>query len=59
LADIYQNSELFKTLRNADALQGKCGRCEYRFLCGGSRARGYAMTGNVMGADPFCAYHPA
>jgi radical SAM protein len=59
LADIYQNSELFKTLRNADALQGKCGRCEYRFLCGGSRARGYAMTGNVMGADPFCAYQPA
>jgi AdoMet-dependent heme synthase len=59
LAGIYRDSELFKTLRNADALKGKCGKCEYRFLCGGSRARGYAMTGDVMGADPFCAYQPS
>ncbi len=59
LAGIYQNSSLFKSLRNADGLKGKCGRCEYRYLCGGSRARGFAMTGDVMGADPFCAYQPA
>jgi radical SAM protein len=58
LAGIYRDSELFKTLRNADALKGKCGKCEYHFLCGGSRARGYAMTGDIMGADPFCAYQP-
>lgn len=59
LAEVYRNSTLFKTLRNADALQGKCGRCEYRYFCGGSRARGFAMTGNVMGADPFCTYQPS
>lgn len=59
LSDIYQTSPLFKRLRNADSLLGKCGRCEYRFFCGGSRARGYAMTGNVMGADPFCIYQPS
>ena len=59
LSDIYRHSPLFQHLRDADSLQGKCGRCEYRYFCGGSRARGYAMTGNVMGADPFCAYQPA
>jgi radical SAM protein len=59
LSEVYRNSPLFKTLRNADALQGKCGKCDYRYFCGGSRARGYAMSGNVMGADPFCAYQPA
>jgi radical SAM protein with 4Fe4S-binding SPASM domain len=45
-------------LRDANSLQGKCGKCEYRYFCGGSRARGYALSGNVMGADPFCAYQP-
>ena len=58
LAGIYQSSPLFKRLRDPDSLQGKCGRCDFRFFCGGSRARGYAITGNVMGADPFCAYQP-
>jgi AdoMet-dependent heme synthase len=58
LAEIYQESPLFLKLRNPDALGGKCGRCEYRYLCGGSRARGYAMSGDVMGADPYCAYQP-
>ncbi|HJT25593.1 MAG TPA: TIGR04053 family radical SAM/SPASM domain-containing protein, partial [bacterium] len=41
LADIYQTSPLFKRLRDPDSLNGKCGRCEYRYFCGGSRARGY------------------
>lgn len=58
LADIYQHSPLFMHLRDANSLQGKCGKCEYRYFCGGSRARGYALTGNVMGADPFCSYQP-
>jgi len=59
LAEIYQKNELFQTLRNADALQGKCGRCEYRALCGGSRARAFALAGDVMAADPFCSYQPS
>lgn len=59
LADIYQTSPLFKRLRDADSLQGKCGRCEYRYFCGGSRARAYALAGNVMAADPYCIYQPA
>ncbi len=58
LSKIYQESPLFQKLRDPNSLKGKCGRCEYRFLCGGSRARAYALTGNVMGADPFCVYQP-
>ena len=58
LSEIYQASPLFKRLRDPDSLQGKCGRCDFRYFCGGSRARGYAMTGNVMGADPYCSYQP-
>ncbi len=59
LSKIYQENEMFKTLRDSDSLKGKCGRCEYRYHCGGSRARAYALTGDIMGADPFCAYQPA
>lgn len=58
LSDIYRHSPLFQRLRDTDSLQGKCGQCEYRHFCGGSRARGYALSGNIMGADPFCAYQP-
>jgi radical SAM protein len=59
LAEVYQQNEMFKTLRNSDGLKGKCGRCEYRYHCGGSRARAFALTGDIMGADPFCSYQPA
>ena len=59
LADVYQNSELFRALRDPDRLEGKCGVCEYRTVCGGSRARAYAMTGNYLASDPSCAYIPA
>ncbi len=59
LNEIYRESPLFQKLRDTDSLNGKCGRCEYRRLCGGSRARAYALTGDVMGADPFCSYVPA
>jgi radical SAM protein with 4Fe4S-binding SPASM domain len=45
-------------LRDPDLLKGRCGRCEYRALCGGSRARAYAMTGDYLEADPACAYQP-
>jgi AdoMet-dependent heme synthase len=59
LADVYRNSQLFRDLRNTDKLEGKCGVCEYRTICGGSRARAYATTGNYLSSDPSCSYIPA
>jgi radical SAM protein len=58
LAAAYRDSALFRILRNGDALGGKCGVCEYRNLCGGSRARAWAFTGDFLAADPRCAYVP-
>ena len=58
LAGLYRESELFKSLRDADNLKGKCGVCEYRQICGGSRARAYAMTGDIFAEEPCCAYVP-
>lgn len=58
LSEIYRGSPDLDRLRDMDALKGKCGRCEYRWLCGGSRARAYGMTGDPMESDPFCAYEP-
>lgn len=55
---IYQESPLFEALRNPDLLQGKCGICEYRYLCGGCRARALATYGNVLAEEPFCTYRP-
>ncbi|MGB7587545.1 MAG: TIGR04053 family radical SAM/SPASM domain-containing protein [Solirubrobacterales bacterium] len=56
---IYRESQLFRELRDPQALEGKCGRCEFREVCGGSRARAYAVTGNHLAADPSCPYEPA
>ena len=56
--DIYRNSELFRRLRDTGNLRGKCGDCEFREICGGSRARAYAMTGDPFAEDPSCAYIP-
>ncbi|HEV8658566.1 MAG TPA: SPASM domain-containing protein, partial [Thermoanaerobaculia bacterium] len=58
LAEIYRSSELFVALRDHRRLNGKCGRCEFRDLCGGSRARAWSMTGDVFASDPLCAYQP-
>jgi radical SAM protein len=58
LTDIYRESKLFCDLRNSDNLEGKCRLCEFRDICGGSRARAYAMTGNLFAADPCCVYQP-
>lgn len=55
---IYRDSPLFRGLRDADALEGKCGICPFRRVCGGSRARAFAATGNAMAEDPACAYVP-
>ncbi len=58
LKEIYQDSQLFQSLRNKEALKGRCGRCEFRYVCGGSRSRAYAMTGDFLAEEPFCAYQP-
>jgi len=59
LADIYRNAPVFQSLRDIDLREGKCGDCEYRNLCGGSRARAYAQTGNYLAEDPRCVYQPS
>jgi radical SAM protein with 4Fe4S-binding SPASM domain len=56
---VYRDHELFRALRNPDLLKGKCGVCEYRSVCGGSRARAWALTGDALEADPSCAHVPA
>ena len=58
VVDVYQNHPTFRALRNAEGFHGKCGICEYREPCGGSRARAYALTGDPLGSDPDCAYEP-
>lgn len=58
LAEIYRNSPVFKDLRSPDKYKGKCGVCEFRYVCGGSRSRTYAVTGDYMGSEPFCVYIP-
>jgi len=58
LADVYRTSDLFTRLRNPDLLKGRCGRCEYRDICGGSRSRALALTGDPFETDPWCAYEP-
>jgi AdoMet-dependent heme synthase len=59
LADIYQNAPLFLALRDSSQLKGKCGRCEFNEICGGSRARAYAMTHDPLAQEPCCSYVPA
>jgi radical SAM protein len=59
IVDVYRNSPLFRALRDRELLKGKCGVCEYRDVCGGSRARAYAVTGDYLEAEPFCAHIPA
>ncbi|SNV16975.1 TIGR04053 family radical SAM/SPASM domain-containing protein [Dermatophilus congolensis] len=56
--DIYQRSELFRGLRDRSKLKGKCGVCNYKGMCGGSRARAFAVTGDPFESEPFCAYVP-
>ncbi|WP_214779221.1 TIGR04053 family radical SAM/SPASM domain-containing protein [Exiguobacterium sp. s22] len=58
LADIYRHHPTFKALRDPDTHSGKCGYCEYRYLCGGSRARAYAVTGDFKESEPYCIYQP-
>jgi radical SAM protein len=58
LSKIYRESPLFLNLRDTSKLEGKCGACEFKEICGGSRARAYALTGNPHHEEPCCAYIP-
>ena len=58
ITQVYRFHPVFCQLRSPDLLKGKCGICRFRHLCGGSRARAFAMTGDYLEAEPFCAYHP-
>ena len=58
IVDCYRNADLFESLRGPDALGGKCGACEFRGVCGGSRSRAYARTGDPLASDPLCSYVP-
>lgn len=58
VVDIYRNAPLFEELRDEDGFRGKCGACEFRHVCGGSRSRAYAYTGDPLESDPLCPYVP-
>ncbi|MEW6321982.1 MAG: radical SAM protein [Acidobacteriota bacterium] len=56
---IWQEAEVFRNLRDPDALDGKCGICRYQGICGGCRARAHAAGGGYLGEEPYCSYDPA
>jgi len=58
LVDIYQQSPLFNDLRDPHKYEGRCGLCEFVGICGGSRSRAYAVTGDPLAEEPFCTYQP-
>ncbi len=58
IVDIYRNSPLFVGIRDYRQLKGKCGMCEWKYICGGSRARAYALTGDYMESESGCAFVP-
>lgn len=57
--EIWEKSPVFNSLRNPSLLKGKCGMCEYKFICEGCRARAYAATGDYLEEEPYCIYTPA
>ena len=59
VVQVYRTSPLFMQLREPELFAGRCGRCEFHFVCGGSRARAYASSGNPLGQDPLCLHQPA
>ena len=58
VVEIYRNAELFRSLRDTERLKGKCGACEFRQVCGGSRSRAFAVTGDPLESDPLCPHVP-
>lgn len=58
LVEIYREAPLFKALRDPSQFEGRCGLCEFVGVCGGSRSRAYALTGDPLAEEPFCTYEP-
>jgi radical SAM protein len=58
LVDIYRHSPLFRALHSSSGFHGKCGECEYAEICGGSRSRAFAFSGDPLSSDPLCPYEP-
>lgn len=58
VVDLYRRAPAFEALRDVARFQGKCGRCPFGAICGGSRARAFACTGDYLASDPLCAYEP-
>ncbi len=56
---IWRHSPLFEQLRDYSLIKGKCGRCEFKEVCGGCRARAYEGTGDYLAEEPYCIYKPA
>ncbi len=59
LDEIYNGSKIFLDLRDPEKLKGKCGRCQFKHICGGSRARAYAVFGDYLMQEPKCVYTPS
>jgi len=59
LREVWRESEILWALRDRERLKGKCGRCEYRYVCGGDRRRTHALTGDLLAEDPLCWYEPS
>ncbi|MEM4485467.1 MAG: hypothetical protein QXE13_06485, partial [Sulfolobales archaeon] len=57
IVEIYRKNPVLKTIKSA-GFRGRCGVCEFRYICGGSRARAYASTGDPLESDPLCPYIP-
>lgn len=58
LTEIYREAPLFRAMREPAALKGRCGECEFRGVCGGSRSRAYGVTGDLLAEEPWCSYRP-
>jgi radical SAM protein len=58
VVEVYRHAPLFMALRNPDGFSGRCGVCEYRWVCGGSRARAHAASGDPLAEDPLCVHQP-
>ena len=56
---VYRYSPVFRQLRAPAQLKGVCGECEFNALCGGSRSRSFALTGDYLASDPWCVYRPS
>jgi heme b synthase len=58
LKEIWESSPVFLRLRDFSAYRGRCGRCEYKRVCGGCRARAFEQSGDFMAEEPLCIYQP-